>query len=111
MTELHYSIAKNFSKHPGPRFKSQGANSGEAFRKKLVELLDSGYSVVMIDLDGTKGMGSSFLDEAFGGLIRSERKSKDDVRNKFKFVSYVDPSYIESILDAIDRAEPEEVKH
>jgi len=28
------------------------------------------YEKVIVDLDGTSGYGSSFLEEAFGGLVR-----------------------------------------
>jgi hypothetical protein len=108
MTELMFSIARDFSPHPGPRFARQGKHSGEALRRKLLTVLDSAPGTVVIDLDGTKGIGSSFLDEAFGGLVRSEQKSKDDLLRRFKFRSRVDPSYIETIIDSIKRAAPGE---
>jgi hypothetical protein len=52
-------------------------------------------------------MGSSFLDEAFGGLIRREGKSKDELKRRLRFQSRLDPSYIETIQDSIERAQPE----
>jgi hypothetical protein len=110
MTEVHFSIARDFSPNPGPRFRKQGAHSGEALRKKLVAVLDrDSGATILIDLDGTKGIGSSFLDEAFGGLIRSERRSRDDILRRFKFRSEIDPSYVETILDSINRASVETV--
>jgi hypothetical protein len=59
---------------PGGRYVADGNFSGEWFRNevlvpalretsKLGETLD-------IELDGTAGYGSSFLEEAFGGLVR-----------------------------------------
>jgi hypothetical protein len=107
MSDVLFSIARDFSPHPGPRFVRQGANSGEALRKRLIALLDQANDTVVVDLDGTKGIGSSFLDEAFGGLIRTEGKSKADVLNRFKFQSRIDPSYVETILDSINRAASE----
>jgi hypothetical protein len=91
MTDLLFSIARDFSPNPGPRFVRQGANSGEALRKRLVSLLEKTNGTVIVDLDGTKGIGSSFLDEAFGGLIRTEGKSKTDVLRRFSFQSKFDP--------------------
>ena len=107
MGEVMFSIARDFSPHPGPRFKDQGQNSGEMLRYKLARLLKQHPGVVTVDLDGTRGIGSSFLDEAFGGLVRSEGLAKDELIRRFKFRSFVDPSYIDEILDSIKRAVPE----
>lgn len=64
-------IARDFSRTPGPRFARLGPNSGEAFRNKLIEALKvSQDDVVTVVLDGAEGYGSSFLEEAFGGLVR-----------------------------------------
>ena len=66
------NVAKQFSKYPGGRFLSDGDYSGERFREKfLVPALRSGQEVI-VELDGTLGYGSSFLEEAFGGLVRVE---------------------------------------
>ena len=107
MTEVLFSIAKDFSPHPGPRLAKQGSHSGESLRRKLLRVLDTSNATVVVDLDGTKGIGSSFLDEAFGGLIRCENRSKDDILRRLQFRSRVDPSYIETILDSITKAESE----
>ena len=68
MITIH--IASEFSRHPAGRFIEDGPYSGEAFRQKFLEkpLMDG--ETVLIDLDGTRGYGSSFLEEAFGGLVR-----------------------------------------
>jgi hypothetical protein len=60
---------------------------------------------LLIDLDGTKGIGSSFLDEAFGGLVRSEHMSKNDPQ-AVRIPIDCRPSYIAEIIDSISRAEP-----
>jgi len=106
MSEMMFSIARDFSPHPGPRYKDQGQNSGEMLRRKLARLLRENAETILIDLDGTRGIGSSFLDEAFGGLVRSEGIAKDDLVKRLKFRSIVDPSYIDEILDSIKRAVP-----
>lgn len=104
MVSTVFSIAKDFSPFAGPRFKRQGNHSGEALRSKLVRFLQAHPGEVTIVLDGTKGMGSSFLDEAFGGLIRNEGWAKRDVEERLKFQSKLDPSYISTIHDSIERA-------
>lgn len=63
-------IAKEFTKYPAGRHKYDGPYSGEKFRDEfIVPLIDKGERF-KIDLDGTAGYGSSFLEEAFGGLVR-----------------------------------------
>lgn len=67
-------IAKQFSDTPGPRSKDEGDFSGEEFLEKL---LMSSYEKsvaeggkLLVDLDGTEGYATSFLEAAFGGLAR-----------------------------------------
>lgn len=64
------SLARDFTKFPAGRYKDDGPYSGELFREiYLAPALESGEAIV-IDLDGARGYGSSFLEEAFGGLVR-----------------------------------------
>jgi hypothetical protein len=64
------SVARDFSETPAGRHKDNGPYTGQSFREDfLVPALNS-YDYVIVDLDGTLGYGSSFLEEAFGGLIR-----------------------------------------
>lgn len=64
---------KDFSRFPGPRYIRLGKFSGEAFREeKLVPALKKSDSPIQVDLDGVAGYGSSFLDEAFAGLLRRD---------------------------------------
>lgn len=62
-------IARDFSKFPAGRFLADGDASGAAFRERLVDALNSNEIVVVV-FDGVAGFGSSFLEEAFGGLVR-----------------------------------------
>ena len=62
-------VASRFSKWPGGRFEKDGPNSGERLREELlVPALSAG--TVLVRLDGVRGCGSSFLEEAVGGLVR-----------------------------------------
>jgi len=63
-------IGSDFSKVPAGRHPEDGDFSGELFRNQhLKPALDS-FDVVEVVLDNTEGFGSSFLEEAFGGLVR-----------------------------------------
>lgn len=64
------NIAKNFSKFPSGRYKSKGTTSGEEFRERFLAPAIQKNNHFIVELDGTIGYGSSFLEEAFGGLVR-----------------------------------------
>lgn len=84
---------------PGPRYIYLGDNSGELYRNVIIDAVRSGDEVI-IDLDGTEGYGSSFLEEAFGGLIRAG-VSHEFVR-KIKFISNEEPDLIDEIKSYIE---------
>lgn len=96
------SVAKDFSRFPAGRHRADGPYSGERFRdEKLLPALLSNTTVV-VDLDGCLGYGSSFLEEAFGGLVREktlsleELQSKLDIRSSDSSLSTEIWSYIRS---------------
>ncbi|WP_066589826.1 STAS-like domain-containing protein [Sphingomonas pruni] len=64
------NIARDFSRAPAGRYVSDGPNSGERFRTEFLVPALSGEQAVTVELDGTRPYGSSFLEEAFGGLVR-----------------------------------------
>jgi hypothetical protein len=68
MKEVH--LAEEFSKHPAGRYKSDGPYSGELFREKYLEPRMKDHERIEVYLDGARGYGSSFLEEAFGGIAR-----------------------------------------
>jgi hypothetical protein len=82
-------IARDFSRTPGPRFRSLGPYSGEEFRERLVDALSaSPDGTVEVVLDGTEGYGSSFLEEAFGGLVRMGPFRADELEHRLKIVAH-----------------------
>jgi hypothetical protein len=98
-------VARDFSKTPGPRFIKQGNWSGEKFRKLLEDRLRR-HGQIVVDLDGTRGYGSSFLDEAFGGLVRECVLKREEFTRCVDIVSAEDPTYRQEALDAVQKAEP-----
>lgn len=72
MTTKVINIARDFSRYPVGRYEGDGPYSGETFRKNfLLPGLATAGSSLIVEFDGARGYGSSFLEEAFGGLVRA----------------------------------------
>lgn len=72
---MKINVAKDFSKNPSGRYVKDGRTSGEAFLKNMLLPAIKTYDIVELNFDGVRGYGSSFLEEAFGGLIRETKMS------------------------------------
>ncbi len=70
MSVKHIDIGVDFSTRVGPRYRTDGKFSGEEFREDFLEPAIKGYDTVVVHLDSLLGYGASFLEEAFGGLVR-----------------------------------------
>lgn len=80
---------KSFSRAPFGRYAGDGTVNGEAFRKRFLLEPFSNPAVdrVVVKLDSVAPgyeYGSSFLEEAFGGLVRVERLRGEDVLRKLE---------------------------
>ncbi len=84
MSTITISIAKDFSPYPAGRFREDGKYSGTAFREDHLVPALSCHKQVTVMFDQVEGFGSSFLDEAFGGLIRSENMNKEFLTEHLK---------------------------
>ena len=71
MTRTTIDIAKDFSAFPAGRLITDGPFSGARFRDELLVPALKESDEVQVIIDGAKGYGSSFLEEAFGGLVRN----------------------------------------
>ena len=95
------NIAEEYTTTPGARYKKDGAFSGEDFREKYLEpLFASGdRSPITINLDGTMGYATSFLEESFGGLVRKfgDKYTNKDVLDRFIFISNEEPACVNEI--------------
>jgi len=103
MTKPHMTlkIAEDFSKEPAGRYRGDGDASGEVFREeRLIPALKK-FDRVTVDLDGTEGYGSSFLEEAFGGLLRSYGMNLASFESRVELRSQEDPSLIDEILQYV----------
>lgn len=111
MQNLSVSVARDFSRTPGARYQSEGDYSGELFRTKLlVPLVREAISnkvKLVIDLDGTAGYATSFLEEAFGGLVRREGVNATELERVLQFKSDEEDYLIEDVWSYIKEARPE----
>jgi hypothetical protein len=75
MREL--DVAQEFSPSLGARYPADGPFGGELFRDKyLLPQLENAVKQdekLRVDFGGVSGMPTSFLEEAFGGLLRKKR--------------------------------------
>lgn len=68
------NVAEDFSDEPFGRYPEDGPNNATTFRDKhLIPALKKllGEEKLTIDFTGVPGLGSSFMEEVFGGLIRA----------------------------------------
>lgn len=98
-------VVKDFYDELIGRFPSDSDYNGERFRNEYLAPALRDFDKVIVDFDGVEGYGSSFLDEAFGGLVHALNLSKSDVLSRLSLVSDEDQSLIEEILDYINKAE------
>ncbi|RLW63946.1 MAG: DUF4325 domain-containing protein [gamma proteobacterium symbiont of Stewartia floridana] len=96
------NIAEKFSRYPAGRFNSDGPYSGEKFRDDYLVPAIKGKKSLVVDLDGTRGYGSSFLEEAFGGLVRAGY-TKEAILSVITLKTD-DDSLLLEIMDYIDNA-------
>ena len=100
---MELKISRDYSKMPGGRYRKDGSYSGEDFREKhlipLYERAKESGEILIVNFDGGYGYATSFLEEAFGGLVRSlgdrsilshlEFVSDDDSNTIVKVIAYI----------------------
>jgi len=103
---INLCIAAEYSKTPGPRTRAEGKYSAEEFLDVLLlqrfdEAVQSG-KVLCVNLDGGYGYGTSFLEEAFGGLAR--KRGIQAVLDSIDFVSNEEPYLRDDVFSYIREA-------
>jgi hypothetical protein len=77
MKDVMIDVAKDFSDDPFGRYADDGKFNAGAFRDNILipelkKAIEDGDTKITIDFSGVPvGLGSSFIEEVFGGLIRS----------------------------------------
>jgi len=82
-------VVKDFNPQPYGRYNDDAPGceetSGQAFREKVLVPALRKYDHVVVDLTGYNRYGRSFLDEAFGGLVRESGFSGDELSRKLEY--------------------------
>lgn len=104
---MKIKISDEFTNAPGGRKREDGSYSGEEFRDTiLIERFKSALEKkekLEIDFDGGYGYATSFLEEAFGGLVRSGYDS-EKIINTIEIISLEEPSLVERVKKYIIEA-------
>lgn len=79
------NVVKDFNKRPYGRYPDDGEGCGELFRKNKLAPALREHDQVHVVLDGYNRYGRSFLDEAFGGLIREEKFKWADLKERLTY--------------------------
>lgn len=95
MSKIKINIAEDFTDTPGARYYDDGDYSGQEFRDNFLLKNFDDFDKIIINLDGTEGYATSFLEESFGGLARI--KTKKLVLEKLEFISDEEPDLIDEI--------------
>lgn len=98
------NVARDFSPNPIGRYRWQARFSGEAFREDLLVPTLQRADMIAIVLDGTSGLSTGFLDEAFAGLIRERILSPSEFHRRVSFVANEDPYVLEDIKAFVEDA-------
>lgn len=95
----------DFTEVPGARYRTDGEGSGQEFREDYLEKYfeNNRNEKIVIDLDGTEGYATSFLEEAFGGLAR--KFTSREVTERVSFISNEEPLLIKEIKRYIEEAD------
>lgn len=105
---MNLSIARDFSDVPAGRYLADGDYSGQRFRDELlVPKLEKSTEKdpLIVDITDVEGYASSFLEEAFGGLVRKKVYSSEKLHKKLKIKSDGKYSIYETIIwEHIDEA-------
>lgn len=103
MTIKNISIANDFTEFPAGRYFQDGPFSGQRFREEILLPALQNHDRVVVNIDGTLGFGSSFLEEAFGGLIRVHGLDYQVIKIKLEIQGSID-TYIKKIWSYIQLA-------
>lgn len=106
---LKIKISEDYTKTPGGRYIGDGDFSGQEFRDKILypQYMQAiaNNEKVQVDFDDCFGFPASFIEEAFGGLVRKINDSNiDEIINRFEFISDDEPSLVSEVKDDMKNA-------
>lgn len=108
---MELNIVKEYTDLPGGRYIRQGSHSGEDFRetilKKKYDYCLANDEKLIINFDDSYGYASTFLEEAFGGMVRQGYNGREMIK-KIVFITEDEPSLKDRCIKFI--IEAQEVK-
>lgn len=63
------NLKNDFSKWPSGRYAADGPDNATRFREEILVPALMAHLSVVVEIDGTLGLSSAWLEEAFGGLV------------------------------------------
>ena len=99
---------RTFTLDPGPRLRSEGKHSGQEYREDHLsptfERAQKENKRLIVDLDGTWGYPISFLEEAFGGLVRNHMRQGRfyNYRHELEIITKEEPYLYDRVWEFID---------
>lgn len=81
MAHLTIRVA-SWSNLPSGRARSDGPHSGEAFREDVLVPALRANDNVTLDTSGVYGLANSWLEEVFGGLVRSNHMTPENLKKR-----------------------------
>ncbi|NRP11462.1 hypothetical protein XMM379_000632 [Aliiroseovarius sp. xm-m-379] len=110
MSDVMIDISKEYAAYPAGRDENDGPFNGQRFREEILlprynEAKEAGKRLI-VSLAGVMSFGSSFLEEAFGGMVRVEGINKKDFLDRLEIRSdrASDKRYIAAIREYIKEA-------
>lgn len=104
---IRIKISTDFSDIPGGRLKKEGKHSGEEFRDELLlpkyQEAEENDTELEVDFDDCYGFGTSFLEEAFGGMVREHHIH--GILQRLRVISNEDETIPRNITKYIKEAE------
>ena len=85
--DVTIDVARDFGRFPAGRFRTDGRYSGERFREEFLVPALRKQGTVTVEMDGAAGYGPSFIEEAFGGLVRKEGFDKEVLSYRLRIVT------------------------
>lgn len=104
MSDKTIVVVKDFHPAPKGRYPSEGDFSGQRFRDEILAPAMNRNDHVHVVLDGYNRYGRSFIDEAFGGLVRENGFTEQQLKTKLTYSHSLIKSLERLIAERIDAA-------
>lgn len=98
-------LAREWSPLPAGRNINENEYNGQDFRTKFLEPSLKEFDVVTVDIEGVIHMTSSFMEEAFAGLVRERVIEPGEFERRVKIVAESNGFFAFEIKKYVSEAE------